>query len=115
MPATGSLSRAHRRSRSEPRGVHLAPKPTAFGRRYRRFNQRPFAVAQITRVAQAMAVGSTAVFRLPHLAPLSSDAGAGEGITTDSSDATTLWIGSKKTPAPVFRRAVLFRPIGVQQ
>src|SRR5205085_9870719 len=51
--------------------------------------------AQITRVAQAMAVGRTAVFRLPHSAPLSSDAGAREGITTDSSDSTTLWIGSK--------------------
>ena len=38
--------------------VHLAPTPTAFGRRYRRFDQRPFAVAQITRVAQPMAVGS---------------------------------------------------------
>src|SRR5207249_2084346 len=54
--------------------VHLAPTPTAFGRRYRRIDQRPLAVAQITRVAQAMAVGSTAVFRLPHSAPLSSDA-----------------------------------------
>src|SRR5436190_9553952 len=75
--------------------VHPAPTPAAFGRRYRRFDQRPFAVAQITRVAQAMAVGSTAVFRLPHSAPLSRDAGAGEGITTDSSDSTTLWIGSK--------------------
>src|SRR3982074_2456929 len=74
--------------------IHLAPTPTAFGRRYRRFDQRPFAVAQITRVAQAMPVGSTAVFRLPHSAPLSSDAGAREGITTDSSDSTTFRIGS---------------------
>src|SRR5205085_6653742 len=75
--------------------VHLAPTPTALGRRYRRFDQRPLAVAQITRVAQAVAVGSTAMFRLPHSAPLSSDAGAREGITTDSSDSTTFWIGSK--------------------
>src|SRR5215475_14590026 len=75
--------------------VHLAPAPTAFGWRYRRLDQRPLAVAQITRVAQTMAVDSTAVFRLPHSAPLSSDAGAKEGITTDSSDSTTLWIGSK--------------------
>src|SRR5205823_3436530 len=74
--------------------VHLAPTPTAFSRRDRRFDQRPLAVAQITRVARAMAVGSTAVFRLPHSAPLSSDAGAREGITTDSSDSTTFWIGS---------------------
>src|SRR5215475_1041448 len=75
--------------------VHLAPAPTAFGWRYRRLDQRPLAVAQITRVAQTTAVGSTAVFRLPHSAPLSSDAGAWEGITTDSSDSTTLWIGSQ--------------------
>src|SRR4029077_15388857 len=52
--------------------VHLAPTPTAFGRRYRRFDQCPLAVAQITRVAQAVAVGSTAVFRLPHSAPSAS-------------------------------------------
>src|SRR5207248_457129 len=75
--------------------VHLAPTPTAFSRRDRRFDQRPLAVAQIARVARAMAVGSTAVFRLPHSAPLSSDAGAREGITTDSSDSTTFWIGSE--------------------
>src|SRR6202162_4918348 len=74
--------------------VHLAPSSTAFGRRDGWFDQRPLAVAQITRVAQAVAVGSTAVFRLPHSAPLSSVSGAREGITTDSSDSTTLWIGS---------------------
>src|SRR4029077_11222422 len=83
--------------------VHLAPTPTAFGRWYRRFDQRPLAVAQITRIAQTMAVGSTAVFRLPHSAPLSSDAGAGEGITTDSFESTTLWIGSQR---PCRRRMV---------
>src|SRR5438105_8166624 len=75
--------------------VHLASTPTTFGRRYRRFDQRPLAVAQITRVAQAVAVGRTAMFRLPHPAPLSRDSGAREGITTDPSDSTTLWIGSK--------------------
>src|SRR6266446_6806657 len=47
--------------------VHLAPTPTAFSRRYRRFDQRPLAVAQIARVAQAVAVGRTAMFRLPHI------------------------------------------------
>src|SRR6202011_5742466 len=75
--------------------VHLAPTPTMFGRWYRRFDQRPLAVAQIAWVAQAVAVGSTAMFRLPHSAPLSHDSGAREGITTDSSGSTTLWIGSK--------------------
>src|SRR5204863_9267086 len=77
--------------------IHLAPTPTTLRRRDRRFDQRPLSVAQITRVAQAMAVSSTAVFRLPHSAPLSSDPGAREGITTDSSDSTTLWIGSKQS------------------
>src|SRR5438105_5053165 len=75
--------------------VHLASTPTTFGRRYRRFDQRPLAVAQITRVAQAVAVGRTAMFRLPHPAPLSRASGAREGITTDPSDSTTLWIGSE--------------------
>jgi hypothetical protein len=59
------------------------------------FDQRSLAVAENTPIAQAMAVGSTPVFRLPHSAPLSSDAGAREGITTDSADSTTLWIGSE--------------------
>src|SRR5436305_1004906 len=104
-PGVGSRSRdawplTARREHIEDRvenfaDVHLAPTPTALGRRDRRFDQRPLAVAQITRVAQTVAVGGTAVFRLPHSAPLSSDAGAREGITTDSSDSTTLWIGSK--------------------
>src|SRR6202035_2972569 len=46
--------------------VHLAPAPTVFGRWYRWFDQRPLAVAQIAWVAQAVAVGSTAMFRLRH-------------------------------------------------
>src|SRR5438445_385996 len=76
--------------------VHLASTPTVLSRRYRRFDQRPLAVAQITRVAQAVAVRSTAMFRLPHPASLKAESGAGQGITTDSSDSTTLWIGSKE-------------------
>jgi hypothetical protein len=35
------------------------------------------------------------MFSFPHSAPLTHDSGAREGITTDSSDSTTLWIGSK--------------------
>jgi hypothetical protein len=35
------------------------------------------------------------VFRLPHRAPLGKDAGATQGITNDSSDSTTFWIGFK--------------------
>jgi hypothetical protein len=35
------------------------------------------------------------MFRLPHPAPLSQHSGAREGITNDSFDSTTFWIGSK--------------------
>src|SRR5262249_60576893 len=66
--------------------VHLAPAPTAFGWRYRRLDQRPLAVAQITRVAQTMAVDSTAGFRPPHSGTLHSEAGAQERITTAYSE-----------------------------
>src|SRR5487761_1226097 len=76
--------------------VHLAPAAAALGGRNRRFDQRPLAVAQIARIAQAVAVGGTAVFRLPHRAPLGKDAGARKRITNDSSDSTTLWIGSQR-------------------
>jgi hypothetical protein len=41
-----------------------------------------------------VAFGGTAVFRLPHRAPLDKDSGARQGITTDSPDSTTFWIGS---------------------
>src|SRR5260370_13798581 len=71
--------------------VHLASTPTAFGRRYRRFDQRPLAVAQITRVAQAVAVRSPAMFTLPPPSPLTHHSGAREGITTACSDLTTFW------------------------
>jgi hypothetical protein len=51
-------------------------------------------------------VGGTAVFRRPHSAPLSSGSGAREGITTDSSDSTTLWIGSDRK----IRELIVSRP-----
>src|SRR5207244_13484029 len=88
--------------------VHLAPTTTAFGRWYRRFDQRPLAVAQIAWVAQAVAVGRTAMFRLPHPAPLSRDSGAREGITTDSSDSTTLWVGSQGRVLAVMEHSNIF-------
>src|SRR5665213_4111266 len=74
--------------------VHLSPATAALCRRNRRFDQRPLAVAQITRIPQAAAVGGTAMIRLPHRAPLGKDAGARQGITTDSQESITLWIGS---------------------
>jgi hypothetical protein len=42
-----------------------------------------------------VAVDSTGMFRLPHWAALNRDSVAREGITTDASYSTTLWIGSK--------------------
>src|SRR5260370_24010269 len=75
--------------------VHLAPAAAALGRRNRRRDQRPLAVAQIARITQAVAVRRTAMLWLPHRAPLGKDSGAPQGITTDSPDSTTLWIGSK--------------------
>src|SRR6202167_2826010 len=40
-------------------------------------------------------IGSTTVFRLPHAAPHVCDSGTTQGITNDSFDSTTFWIGSK--------------------
>jgi hypothetical protein len=44
-------------------------------------------------------IGSTTVFRLPHAAPHVCDSGATQGITNDSFDSTTFWIGSKAMPS----------------
>src|SRR5690242_18356661 len=74
--------------------VHLAPASATLGRRNHRLDQRPFGLAQITRIAQSATLGSAAVFRLPHRAPLNGHSGATQGITTDPSDSTTSWIGS---------------------
>src|SRR5579864_7051116 len=83
--------------------VHLAPTAAALGWRNCRLDQRPLAVAQVARITQAVAVSSTAMLRLPHRAPLGEGSGAKEGITTDSPDSTTSWIGSEsKTSARVY-------------
>jgi hypothetical protein len=76
--------------------VHLASSAAAPGRRYRRRHQGPFRIRHITGITQPTARRSTAVFRLPHRAHLANDSGAKQGITTDSSDSTTSWIGSKR-------------------
>src|SRR5262249_4641938 len=69
--------------------------PAVLGRWDQGRDQRPLRVRQITRIAQAVPLGGTAVFGLPHRAPLGCDSGARQRITTDSSDSTTSWIGSK--------------------
>jgi hypothetical protein len=48
--------------------IHRTPPPAAFARRYHRLDNQPFAIAQITRVTKASAIGGTAVFRFPHQA-----------------------------------------------
>jgi len=97
---TGSPSK-HIEDRVENFAAFTSRRRHRVYRRDRRFDQRPLAGRSDARVARAMAVGSTAVFRLPHSAPLSSDAGAREGITTDSSDSTTFWIGSLSSSSAI--------------
>ena len=75
--------------------IHLAPAAAALGWRDYRLDECPFGVRQIARIAKATVIGSTTVFRLPHAAPHDCDSGATQGITNDSFDSTTFWIGSK--------------------
>ena len=50
--------------------IHV-PRPAAvLGRWNHRFNQRPFGVAEVTRVTKAVPLGSLPVFGLPHRALL---------------------------------------------
>ena len=52
------------------------------------------AVGEITRITLTITPCRHAVFRCPHAAP-SKRISARQGITTDSSDSTSFWIGSK--------------------
>jgi len=74
--------------------IHFAPPAAALGRRNCRPHQGPLSIRQIARVPQATAIGSAAMFRLPHWHP-SRESGASQGIITDSSDSTTFRIGSE--------------------
>jgi Transposase DDE domain len=76
--------------------IHLAPAAAALGWRDHRLDECPFGVRQIARIANATVIGSTTVFRLPHAAPQVCDSGTTQGITNDSFDSTTFWIGSKR-------------------
>src|SRR5664279_3762657 len=64
-----------------------------------RSNKHPLRITQITGIAQAAPVGSQTVFRLPHRVLLSRIAPR-HGITTDSSDSSSSWIGSKAAEMP---------------
>src|SRR5262245_45953733 len=61
-------------------------------------DNRPFGASQITRITKTDAVRSNAMFRLPHRALPPRESNAQHRITTDSSDSTTSWIGSKSWP-----------------
>src|SRR5271154_4330663 len=63
------------------------------GRDHRR-NKGPLRITQITGIAQAAPVGRQTVFRLPHFVLLSRIIPE-QGITTDSFDSSSSWIGSK--------------------
>ena len=67
------------------------------------FDQCPFGVCQITRIAKAATGGSTAVFRFPNRALL-DESSALKGITTDSSDSRSSWIGFQAFPGTSCKR-----------
>ena len=75
--------------------IHLAPPSATFSRRDQRRHQRPFGIAQITRITKTTAFSRTTMFRLPHQAPSKNESGANQGITTDSTDSRTFGIGSE--------------------
>jgi len=74
--------------------IDLAPTTAALGRWDHRLSQRPFSIRQIARISQTMPLSGAAMFRFPHLGTPLDDSGAAQGITNDSSDSTTFWIGS---------------------
>src|SRR6478735_7895951 len=59
--------------------IHFAPPAAALGRRNCRPHQRPLSIRQIARVTQATAIGSTAMFRLPHWQPSTRESGVSQG------------------------------------
>ena len=75
--------------------IHLAPTAATLGWRDHRLDQRPFGIRQIARISQTAPLCGAPMFRFPHLGTPSDDSGAAQGITNDSSDSTTFWIGSK--------------------
>ena len=86
--------------------VDIARPAAALGRRDHRLDQRPLGVAQVAWIKQATAIRRATTFRLPHRAPLGIDSGARQRITTDSSDSTTFWIGSKNFAMAVEQNAL---------
>ena len=84
-PSTGSRSTARRRCAfSTSRTFTSRGRPPRLAGGISGCNQRPLGVRQIARVAQAAPVGRTAVFGLPHRAPLLAIRVPDNGITTDS-------------------------------
>ena len=89
--------------------IHLAPTAATLGWRDHRLDQRPFGIRQIARISQTAPLSGAPMFRFPHLGTPSDDSGAAQGITNDSSDSTTFWIGSKLDFVDFTRRSIARR------
>src|ERR1700675_3359451 len=63
-------------------------------RRAQRRYQSPLGIDEIRGIANAATIACNAVFGFPHRALL-EESSAKQGITTDSHDSTSSWIGSK--------------------
>src|SRR5207344_2647159 len=79
--------------------IHIAwTAAAACGRNHRR-DKRPLSITHVAWITKATPLGSgTTVLRLPHRSPPIRIKFT-DGITTDSSDSTTSWIGSKYAKA----------------
>lgn len=72
------------------------PRPAATScRRDHRLHQNPFFIGEITRITETLTPCRSTMFRCPHRRSLPQRISAHQGITTDSSDSTSSWIGSK--------------------
>ena len=69
------------------------PAAPSCGRDKRR-DKRLFGIVQITRISKAATIRGKAMFGFPHLT-IPCESNIRKGITTDSSDSISSWIGSK--------------------
>src|SRR4051812_45565581 len=84
--------------------VHRALATAALGWRNKRCNQRPFLVCQIAVVAQSDPARCQSVLWFPHWRLSPCESLRQQGITTDSPDSTTRWIGSERS-SPLWKQA----------
>src|SRR5437667_3423728 len=84
--------------------INRALAAAVLGRWDHGLDNRPFGASQITRITKTAAVRSNAMFRLPHRALPPRESSANHRITTDSSDSTISWIGSKTNRCTIEER-----------